>query len=461
MPAEDVFRSRRQRLVNRLGDGLVLLPTAPLRLRNGDVFHSFRPDSNFYYLTGFDEPEAVLACRRVDRTRHRAVLFLRPRDPAREIWDGARLGPARARRKLGVDEAYAISDVYGKVEDLLRGCARLFYTLGVDERMDRSLATVFERLAIESYRGNPFAHPAIEDPRPTISAERLRKDPVEIAALERAAEITARGHCRAMEAARPGMMEYELQAEIEAAFRRAGSPRNGYDSIVASGANACTLHYVSSSRRMRAGDLVLVDAGAERELYTADITRTFPVSGSFSPEQSQVYRLVLRAQKAAIRAVRPGRAWNAPHRAAVGVIVDGLRSLELLTGPRRQILAKARYRRWFMHGTSHWLGMDVHDAGGYLDPDGKPKRLRPGMVLTVEPGLYFGSNDRSVPKRFRGIGVRIEDDVLVTRGGCRVLTAGVPKEIREIEAICRGETNGRPGGPRRTRSRANRDSLTR
>ncbi len=434
--APELLRSRRQRILNRLGDGLLLLPTARLVLRNGDVFHTFRPGSDFYYLTGLEEPEALLCCRRLDRSRHRAVLFVRPRDPAREIWDGPRLGPARARRRLGVDEAYPLAELYPKVEELLKGVGRLFYTLGVDEGMDRSLRTVFERLSIASYRGNPSAHPAIEDPRPTIAAERLYKDAAEIAALEKAAETTALGHRRAMEMARPGMMEYELQAEIESAFRRSGSPRNGYDSIVASGSNAVVLHYVSNSRRMRAGDLVLVDAGAERELYTADITRTFPVSGTFTAEQAQIYRIVLRAQTAALGAVRPGRAWNAPHRAAVGAIVDGLRRLRLLKGSRREIVNKESYRRWFMHGTSHWLGMDVHDAGGYVGPDGKPMRLRPGMVLTVEPGLYFGASDRSVPKRFRGIGIRIEDDVLVTRSGCRVLTDGVPRKIAEIEALC-------------------------
>jgi Xaa-Pro aminopeptidase len=460
MPMDrELFRRRRQRVLNRLGDGLLLLPTAPLRLRNGDVLHGFRPDSHFFYLTGFGEPEAIVACRRVDRARHHTVLFLRPRDPAREVWDGPRLGPSRARRRLGIDEAYPMSDLYRRVEELLRGCPRLFYTLGVDEGMDRSLRTVFQRLAIENYRGNPPAHPAIEDPTPTIAAERLYKDAAEIEALESAAGISASGHRRAMEAVRPGMMEYELQAEVEASFRRAGSPRNGYDSIVASGANACTLHYVSNSRRMRSGDLVLVDAGAERDLYTADITRTFPVSGTFSPEQAQVYRLVLRAQKAAIRAIRPGRPWNAPHRAAVGAIVDGLRRLRLLKGSRDAILNKESYRRWFMHGTSHWLGMDVHDAGGYLEPDGKPRRLRAGMVLTVEPGLYFGAGDRRIPERFRGIGVRIEDDVLVTRSGSRVLTAGVPKELAEVEALCgRGDSRRlnvtRPGPAGGARSSA-------
>jgi Xaa-Pro aminopeptidase len=440
---KEVFRERRQRLLDRLGDGLLLLPTAKLQLRNGDVFHSFRPDSDFYYLTGLEEPGAFLAACRTGRGRHHAVLFVRPRDPEREIWDGPRLGPAGARRKLGVEEARPASDLYARVEELLAGSERLFYRLGHDEIMDRALATVFERIAVKNYRGNPSAHPPIVDPRPAIAEQRLIKDRYEIAALEKAAAIAAAGHRRAMEAAAPGMMEYELQAELEAEFRRRGSKRNGYDSIVASGANACILHYVSNSRRMRAGDAVLVDAGAEADYYTADITRCFPVSETFTDAQREVYGVVLRAQKAAIRAVAPGKPWNAPHRAAVRAIVGGLVDLGMLKGNRKGLIEKESYRRWFMHGTSHWLGMDVHDAGGYLDKGGKPRRLRPGMVLTIEPGLYFGPKDRRVPKKYRGIGVRIEDDVLVTRGGSRVLTTAAPKEIRDIEALSRRENGDR------------------
>jgi Xaa-Pro aminopeptidase len=440
---KEVFRDRRQRLLDRLGDGLLLLPTAKLQLRNGDVFHSFRPDSDFYYLTGFEEPGAFLAAYRLGRGRHHAVLFVRPRDPEREIWDGPRLGPAGARRKLGVEEARPASDLYVRIEELLRRGSRLFYRLGQDEPMDRALATVFERIAAQNYRGNPSAHPSIVDPRPAIAEQRLIKDGYEIEALEKAAAIAAAGHRRAMSAAAPGMMEYELQAELEAEFRRRGSKRNGYDSIVASGPKACILHYVSNSRKMRAGEAVLVDAGAEADYYTADITRCFPVSRTFTEAQAEVYRVVLRAQKAAIRAVAPGKPWNAPHRAAVRAIVSGLLELGILRGAREALIKKESYRRWFMHGTSHWLGMDVHDAGGYLDESGKPRRLRPGMVLTIEPGLYFGPKDRRVPKRYRGIGIRIEDDVLVTRSGSRVLTTAAPKEMSDIEALSGRENGGR------------------
>ncbi|MGH9333918.1 MAG: aminopeptidase P N-terminal domain-containing protein, partial [Vicinamibacteria bacterium] len=291
---KEVLRRRRQRVLDRLGDGLLVLPTAKLQVRNGDVFHPFRPDSDFYYLTGFEEPEAVLAGFKTGRGSHRALLFVRPRDLEREIWDGPRLGPRRAKAKLGVDEALPIADIYHRIEELLKESPRLLYRLGVDDAMDRSLGRIFERIAIFHYRGNPAAHPDIVDPRPSIALERLTKDRYEVEALEKAAAIAAEGHRRAMRVAAPGMMEYELQAELEVEFRRRGSRRNGYDSIVASGANACVLHYVSNSKRMRSGDLVLVDAGAEADYYTSDITRTFPVTGKFTPAQTDVYRTVLR-----------------------------------------------------------------------------------------------------------------------------------------------------------------------
>ncbi len=430
------WRKRRQRVLNELGDGLLVLPTAPLRIRNGDVHYAFRPGSDFHYLTGFDEPEAVLAAYRVNAREHRSILFVRPRDPKREVWDGSRMGPRGAIRKLGVDEAYPTALLYEKLEAQLQSVGRLFYTLGVDELMDRSLARVFERNVAFDYRGNPAAHPIVKDPAPVIATSRLIKDRFEISALDKAAKVTAAGHRRAMEAAAPGQMEYELQAEIEAMFRCMGSKRNGYDSIVASGANACVLHYVDNNRKMKPGELVLVDAGAEADLYTADVTRTFPVSGRFTDAQAAVYRIVLKAQKSAIRAVRPGRRWNAPHAAAVRATIDGLLGLGILRGDRKKLLEADAHREWFMHGTSHWLGMDVHDVGGYREPDGKPMKLRAGMVLTIEPGLYFGPRDQRVRKEYRGIGVRIEDDVLVTPSGHRVLTYGVPKERHDVEALC-------------------------
>ena len=434
-----LYRARRQRVLDALGDGLLLLPTARHQLRNGDVHYPFRASSDFHYLTGWPEPEAVLLAWRTRPGRHRAVLFVLPRDKERETWDGRRVGDKRAVSLYGVDQAHSIAALHDELFKLLDGQARLFHRLDADAAFDRRLFTTLARVAAIRRRANAPAHPIIQDPYPVIGAQRLMKTADEVASLQRAAEVTAHGHIAAMRAARPGRNEYEVQAEVEAAFRRGGAIREGYSSIVASGANACILHYHENNRVLRAGDLLLLDAGAEVDMYTADVTRTFPVSGRFTPAQRQVYALVLRAQKAAIRSVRPGARWNAPHRAALRVLTRGLVELRLLPRrPLRTLIAKSAFKPFYMHGTSHWLGLDVHDAGTYQDADGKPVRLRPGMVLTVEPGLYFDPSNRKVPASYRGIGVRIEDDVLVTRGGHRVLTAGVPKEIGDLERLCSG-----------------------
>jgi Xaa-Pro aminopeptidase len=432
-----VYQQRRQRLLDGLGDGLLVLPTAPEQIRNGDVHQPFRAGSDFHYLTGFAEPEAMLVAWRVGKGRHRAVLFVRPRDKEREIWDGRRAGVAGAKKRCGVDEARPIAQVFPDLPDLLAGQTRVFCTLGVDAEFDRRLFAAFARHVAKHRRTQPPAHPILQDPLPAIAAQRLRKDAHEIDALARAGEVTSAGHAAAMGFARPGRSEREVQAEVEATFRRLGSPREGYSSIVASGPNACILHYHENDRTLRAGELLLLDAGAEIDMYTADITRTFPVSGRFSAPQRAVYAAVLAAQKAAIRAARPGAAWNAPHAAAVRTLTRRLQGLGVLgRGSVRALVDKAAFRPYYMHGTSHWLGLDVHDAGAYQDAAGKPLRLRAGMVLTIEPGLYFGPRDTSVGKELRGIGVRIEDDVLITPRGNRVLTDAAPKEIAAVEAAC-------------------------
>ena len=428
---------RRQRLLNKLGDGILILPTARHPLRNGDVHYTFRPGSDLHYLCGFGEPDAVLAAFRTGPKSHRAILFVPPRDKAREIWDGPRAGVRGAVRRFGVDEAHPIGELWEKLAELLLDHSRVFYGLMRDDAADSRIMSVFKRVADSRRRRNVPAHPDIIDPGPALAELRQIKDAHEIGALEEAARITIAGHRRAMAEARPGLYEYEVQAVMEAEFRQAGSKRNGYDSIVASGANACVLHYIENDRKMRRGDLLLIDAGAEFAHYTADVTRTFPVSGEFTAPQRAIYRAVLMAQKAGIRAVKPGAPWTAPHKACVRVLTRELLSLGLLKGRIAKLIADGACRKWFMHGTSHWLGMDVHDVGPYENPDGKPIRFRPGMVLTVEPGVYFGRSDRTVPREYRGIGVRIEDDVLVTRSGNRVLTAAMPKEIRDVEACCR------------------------
>jgi Xaa-Pro aminopeptidase len=434
--SKDVHARRRQKLLDRLGPGLLILPTASHVLRNGDVHYEFRPGSDFTYLCGFPEPEAVLVCWQLTRGRHRSILFVLPRDREREIWDGRRFGVAGAVRRFGVDEAYPTSELWKRLPALIGGHARVFHALGRDRAFDERLLALLRDAAWQKRRSNPPAHPVFEDPAPVLNDLRRRKEPEEILALARSAEITAAGHRVAMRCARPGMVEFQVRAELEAEFRRRGSPRNGYPSIVASGPNACILHYHQSDRTLKRGDLLLLDAGAEYGGYTADVTRTFPVSGAFRDAQRAVYSVVLAAQKAGIRAVRPGAPWDAAHRACVRALTRGLSKLGVLRGRVDRLLAKGAYRRWYMHGTSHWLGMDVHDVGAYQEAN-RPARLRPGMVLTVEPGLYFDARDRTVSKELRGIGVRIEDDVLVTRSGHRVLTAAAPKEIAEVEAACR------------------------
>lgn len=423
--------------MNDLGDGVLLLPTAPETLRNGDVLQEYRPGSDFHFLTGFPEPESVLVAWRTGASTHRAILFVRPRDKAREVWDGPRFGIAGARREFGVDEAHAIGELWQRLPEWFGAHARLFHRLGTDAAFDRRLLDTFAGLARKHRRRQPPAHPAIVDPVPALAAMRLVKDATELAALRRAAAISADGHRQAMAAARSGMHEYEVQAVLEAAFRHGGSPRNGYPSIVASGRNACVLHYHENDRRMRQGDLLLIDAGAEFGGCTADITRTFPVGGRFSPAQAAVYRVVLRAQLAGIRACRQGAPSDQVHKVCVRSLTRGLVELGVLRGRVAALVAKEKYKPFYMHGTSHWLGRDVHDVGAYLGADGEPLPLLAGAVLTVEPGLYFAPGDRRVPAALRGIGVRIEDDVLVTPRGPVVLTAAAPKTIAEVERACR------------------------
>ncbi|MEM7199579.1 MAG: aminopeptidase P N-terminal domain-containing protein [Planctomycetota bacterium] len=433
-PQAEVYARRRERLMAKLGDGLLILWTAPQTLRNGDVYHEFRPGSDFAYLTGFPEPEAALAVQR-RRGELQTWLFVLPRDPEREIWDGKRFGTQGAKRRFGVDAAYPIQELWKQLATLLPGEQRVFHALGRDPERDAQLLRACHRTALSARRSNPAAHPAFEDPTPVLADLRAIKDAAEIDALTRAAEISVAGHVAAMRAARPGAVEYEVQAELEREFRRGGSPRNGYPSIVASGPNACILHYHENDRKMRGGDLLLLDAGAEFGGYTADITRTYPVSGAFTPPQAAVYRAVLKAQKAAIRAAKPGASCEAPHRASQRALTRALINLGVLRGKPQALLREAAFRPWFMHGTSHWLGRDVHDVGAYRQA-GKPVKLAAGMVLTVEPGLYFDVRDTRVPKELRGIGVRIEDDVLVTRSGPRVLTEAAPKELRDVERAC-------------------------
>ena len=412
--------------------GVAVVPTAPERIRNRDSHYPFRFDSYFHYLTGFPEPEAVLIV--VAGESPRSLLFCREKDPEREIWDGFRHGPETARERFGVDEAHPIARLDDLAPTLLENQPTLFCAIGADAawdaRMTRWLNQVRDRA-----RAGISAPTEIRDVRCLLDEMRLRKGPEEIALMRRAADIAAAAHVRAMRRARPGMHENEIEAEFLHEFRQQGAQAPSYSPIVAAGANACVLHYLQNNAPMQDGDLLLIDAGCEVEGYASDITRTFPVNGRFSPAQREVYDLVLAAQRAALDAVRPGTAWDQPHEAAVRVLAQGFIDLGLCRGSLDEVLETGSHKQFYMHRAGHWLGMDVHDAGLY-QTRGASVRLVPGMVLTVEPGAYIRPAD-NVPEAFWNIGVRIEDDLLVTVSGNDNLTAATPKTVADVEAACR------------------------
>jgi Xaa-Pro aminopeptidase len=426
------FRARRAALLARLGGGIAIVPTAPERIRNRDSDYLYRFDSYFYYLTGFPEPEAVLVL--VGGEEPKSILFCREKHPERELWEGFRYGPEAARAAFGFDEAHPFASLDEAVPKLMANRPALHYAPGFDPAWDaRCLRWLNEVRALA--RTGVTAPGEIRDLRVALDEMRLVKDAHEIATMRRAASISAGAHERAMRATRPGAMEYEIEAELLYEFRRHGAQFPAYWPIVAGGANACILHYRDNSKPLADGDLLLIDAGCELDGYASDITRTFPVNGRFSGPQRAIYELVAAAQVAAIGEVRPGNGWNAPHDAAVRVLAQGFIDLGLCSAPLDEVLEKELYKQFYMHRTGHWLGLDVHDAGDYK-AHGEWKRLAPGMTLTVEPGCYVRPAD-GVPERFWNIGVRIEDDALVTAAGCEIVTAQAPKRIDDIEALMR------------------------
>ena len=362
------------------------------------------------------------------------MLFLRERNIKLEIWDGPRVGPDRAQEMVGADQAYPISELEAQLPKLLAGRDTLYYSLGIDERVDRLVSKAY-RQAMRTGRGRSRAPKTIVDPADALHEMRLIKSPEEIEALRHSCRVSAEGFIRGMRMTKPGMNEFELQAEIEYAFAKGGARSPGYPSIVGAGKNACVLHYIDNRDEMEDGDLVLVDAGAEIDLYTADITRTWPVNGSFTGRQRMIYDLVLRAQMDAIRVVRPGVPYSEIHKTTVRVITEGLIDMGVLDGPVEKAIEDNTFKKYFMHGTGHWLGIDVHDVGHYVDDEYASRPLEPGMVFTIEPGIYFHPEQDGVHPDYVGIGVRIEDDILVTADGCEVLTAAAPKEPEEMEAI--------------------------
>jgi Xaa-Pro aminopeptidase len=428
----DSYAERRRRTRESIGDGVAVIPSSRAILRNGDSVFPFRQDSDFYYLTGFDEPDAVLVLA-PEHGEHGDVLFLRERDRDREIWDGDRIGVERAVEVLGVDAAFPIGELADRLPEYLVGGTTLHYSFGRDEEMDRLVRTALER-ARERTRHKGRLPQSFADSENVVASLRLIKTDEELATIRRGAAITHQGFLAAMRATQPGLYEYEIQAVIEAEYRRLGSQNVAYESIVGGGDHATTLHYVRNRDRLEAGTLLLVDSGCELDCYAIDVTRTWPVDGRFTAEQRAIYDLVLAAQEAAIAHVRPGNRRNAFHDAAVSVITEGLIDLGLLSGSVAENIEQKHYRTYFMHGTGHWLGLDVHDAGGYRDHDDEPMTLRPGMVTTVEPGIYV-RRDVDCADRFKGIGVRIEDDILVTANGNENLTAAIPKRVEELESI--------------------------
>ena len=414
-----------------MGPGVAVIPSAPVAIRNNDVEHDYRQDSDLYYLTGFDEPESVLVLSS-EHKEHRTVLFVRERDPERETWDGPRAGTDGAVKTYGADAAFPIEQLSAKLPDYLTDVARLIYRVSVDRVFDAMLFDALDAVRRKA-RGGVIAPREIIDRSTTLHELRIRKDGDEIALMLHAASITRDAHVAAMRLAKPGRYEYEVEAEINRIFRAAGCERPAYGSIVGSGPNATILHHRRNDRQMQEGDLLLIDAGCEWGYYASDVTRTFPVSGTFTDAQRTLYQVVLDAQLAAIAATKPGATLTDVHNASVRVLTQGLIDLGIIAGPLDDAITNERFKPFYMHRTSHWLGMDVHDVGDYY-ADKKPRPLEPGFVLTVEPGLYVSVNAAVDPK-WRGIGIRIEDDVLVTDTGCRNLTADIPKTIQELEAL--------------------------
>jgi Xaa-Pro aminopeptidase len=423
--------ARRARFMERMGDGVCVLPGPHEAMRSGDVHYRFRQDSDLLYLTGFEEPDTV-AVLAPGHPRTRFILFVRPRDPSAETWTGRRSGVEGAVTRFGADVAYPIGDLDKVLPGLVEGNETLYYPLGRDRAFDARITDCLNDLR-GRVRAGVVAPSCVVDPRAILHEMRLFKAPEEIALMRRAAEITREGHLAGLTAIRPGAMEYEVEAAIEYTFRRRGAEGPGYPTIVGSGPNATILHSIRNDREIRPGDLVLVDAGAELDHYSADVTRTYPAGGSYPSPARDVVEAVLAAQAAAIDAVKPGARFDDVHQTALRALVQSMIDLKLLSGDPEALIKGEAYRPFYMHRTSHWLGLDVHDVGAYRK-NGESRLLEPGMVLTVEPGIYV-TPDADAPVRLRGIGVRIEDDVLVTESGHEVLTAAIPKEIEAIEAL--------------------------
>jgi Xaa-Pro aminopeptidase len=438
----DEFARRRKQLMRLMAkDSIAVLPAAPVRQRNNDVEYNYRQDSDFHYLTGFDEPEAV-AVLVPGRSQAEYILFVRERNPEREIWDGKRAGPAGAVKNYGADDAFPISDIDEILPGLMESRTRVYYSMGVYHDFDQRVVSWVNALRAQARAGrnSPQEFAALDH---VLHDMRLFKSRPEVALMRRSGQIAARAHVRAMQFCRPGLNEYQVMAELLHEFHRHNADIS-YHPIVGGGANSCVLHYRDNNQKLNDGDLLLIDAGCEYQFYASDITRTFPVNGRYTSEQRAVYEVVLAAQAAAFAEVYPGNHWNAPHDAAVRAITQGLVKLGLLKGRLPQLIKDGAYKAYFMHRTGHWLGMDVHDVGDYKVDD-EWRVFEPGMTLTVEPGVYIAAGSKA-PRNFWNIGIRIEDDVAVTHKGHEILTDDVPREAEQIERVMAGDTRLRRTG---------------
>ncbi|MCG3173921.1 MAG: Xaa-Pro aminopeptidase [Myxococcota bacterium] len=429
-----IFQRRRQRIFGAMGPGALLLHSPPEPVRSHDTHYKFRQNSDLMYATGFNEPESA-ALLLNNGTERKFILFTRPRDKEKETWNGRRAGVEGAVSVYKADEAFVITDLEAKLEELLRGHARFFHTTGLDENLDLRILRLLRRLR-PSRDEKPVGPSALLDAHELVGELRLFKDDDDLFFMRRSAAIAAHAHVQAMKAARPGMNESDIEALIEHEFRAGGAQCAAYNTIAGGGDNACILHYVENNMPLRDGDLLLIDAGCEYHGYASDITRTFPVNGRFTQAQREIYDLVLEAQLRVIAECRPGQTITGLHDIAVKTLTEGMIRLGMLKGDAGDNIANKHFRRFYMHRTGHWLGIDVHDCGKYF-LDGKPRPIEPGMVFTVEPGVYVAPDDVEAPEKYRGVGVRIEDDILITPGGHEVLTAGVPKEPRAIEELMR------------------------
>ena len=433
MISKKEYAARRKDLMSMMADNsIAVIAAAPEKVRSKDTLYPYKQSTNFSYLSGFSEPCAVMLLI-PNRQQGECVLFCRDKDPLRETWDGLRLGPIEAKQALALDDAFPIDDIDDILPGLLEGKSHIYYSAGKDKAFDKQLIQWVDEVTLDK---ESDSEPCCEqvDLDHILAELRLIKSAAEIKLMRKAADISAEAHCRAMRFCQPGQYEYQLQAEIEHQFMTSGATGPAYTSIVGGGKNACILHYIENQSALKSGDLVLIDAGCEYQNYAADITRTFPINGKFSTAQAAIYDIVLAAQTAAINCITPGVTYDQANKATIEVITQGLVDLGILKGDVDQLIAEGAYREFYMHSVSHWLGMDVHDVGDYKI-NNQWRVYEAGMLLTIEPGIYIAADNQNIDKKWRGIAVRIEDDILVTKAGREVLTDGVPKQRDQIESL--------------------------